>query len=54
MTYSVGDDTRSFVVQGASDWLDVGQPLRIVAPVSGIAGGPWQIVLFVTDDSDNT
>ncbi len=54
VAYSVGDDTRLFVVQGAGDWFDAGQPLRIVAPVSGVASSPWQIVLFVADDSDNT
>ncbi|MHA5863379.1 hypothetical protein ACVSMD_13285, partial [Pseudomonas aeruginosa] len=26
----------------------------IVAPVSGVASSPWQIVLFVADGSDNT
>ncbi|MCS9265377.1 type VI secretion system baseplate subunit TssK [Pseudomonas aeruginosa] len=54
VAYSVGDDTRLFVVQGAGDWFDAGQPLRIVAPVSGVASSPWQIVLFVADVSDNT
>ena len=54
VAYSVGDDTRLFVVQGAGDWFDAGQPLRIVAPVSGVASSPWQIVLFVADGSDNT
>lgn len=49
-----GDDTRLFVVQGVGDWFDAGQPLRIVAPVSGVASSPWQIVLFVADGSDNT
>ncbi|MFL4185386.1 type VI secretion system baseplate subunit TssK [Pseudomonas aeruginosa] len=54
VAYSVGDDTRLFVVQGAGDWFDAGQPLRIVAPVCGVASSPWQIVLFVADGSDNT
>ncbi|MBF3094133.1 type VI secretion system baseplate subunit TssK, partial [Pseudomonas aeruginosa] len=54
VAYSVGDDTRLFVVQGVGDWFDAGQPLRIVAPVSGVASSPWQIVLFVADGSDNT
>lgn len=54
VAYSVGDDTRLFVVQGAGDWFDAGQPLRIVAPVSGVASSPWQIVLFVADGSDNS
>lgn len=46
VAYSVGDDTRIFVVQAAGEWFDPQQPLHVVLPGGGGSVGPWQLVLF--------
>ncbi|MDY7560401.1 type VI secretion system baseplate subunit TssK [Pseudomonas sp. 10B1] len=50
VAYSVGDDTRLFVIQAIGQWFDPAQPLHIVSPVAGGAVSPWQVVLLI----DNT
>lgn len=51
--YSVGEDTRLFVVQANGPWFDPAQPLNIVAAASGSGASPWQIVLFIANpDAD--
>jgi len=54
VAYSVGDDTRLFVVQAEGPWFDAQLPLQIVAPALAQASQPWQVVLFVAqaDESD--
>lgn len=47
VAYSVGDDTRLFVVAASGQWFDGQLPLHIVAPASTQASSPWQVVLFV-------
>ncbi|EIK95425.1 hypothetical protein PMM47T1_16590 [Pseudomonas sp. M47T1] len=47
--YSVGEDTRLFVVQATGNWFDPGQPLNIVAPTTAGGASPWQIVLFLNN-----
>ncbi|SSB99333.1 type VI secretion system protein ImpJ [Pseudomonas sp. 43mfcvi1.1] len=47
VAYSVGDDTRLFVVAASGQWFDGQLPLHIVAPASAQASSPWQVVLFV-------
>ncbi|PAU59179.1 type VI secretion system baseplate subunit TssK [Pseudomonas indica] len=50
VAYSVGEDTRLFVVQAAGEWFDPQQKLRIVQPGSSGGIGPWQVVLFMAAD----
>lgn len=47
--FSVGEDTRLFVVQAAGSWFDPAQPLNIVAAASAVGASPRQIVLFVAN-----
>ncbi len=49
VAYSVGEDTRLFVVQAAGEWFDPEQKLCIVVPGQAAPVGPWQVVLFVTN-----
>lgn len=53
VAYSVGDDTRLFVVSASGQWFDGQLPLHIVAPASGQASGPWQVVLFVAQTGES-
>jgi len=53
VAYSVGDDTRLFVVQAAGEWFDAEQPLRIVASASTLVSGPWQVVLFIANTNES-
>ncbi|MDI2590656.1 type VI secretion system baseplate subunit TssK [Pseudomonas sp. 681] len=52
VAYSVGDDTRLFVVTADGQWFDGQLPLQIVAPASKPASSPWQVVLFVPQTSE--
>lgn len=47
VAYSVGDDTRLFVVNAGGQWFDGQLPLHIVALASAQVSSPWQVVLFV-------
>ncbi|HEF4760676.1 TPA: type VI secretion system baseplate subunit TssK [Pseudomonas putida] len=47
VAYSVGDDTRLFVVTAEGSWFDPQAPLVIAAPAAKPASSPWQVVLFV-------
>lgn len=51
VAYSVGDDTRLFVVVAEGQWFDGQLPLHIVAPTSALTSSPWQVVLFVEQAS---
>ena len=53
VAYSVGDDTRLFVVSASGQWFDGQLPLHIVAPASAQASGPWQVVLFVAQTGES-
>lgn len=53
VAYSVGDDTRLFVVQAEGQWFDAQLPLQIVSPASVLASNPWQVVLFITQASES-
>ncbi|WP_137805608.1 type VI secretion system baseplate subunit TssK [Pseudomonas sp. G(2018)] len=52
VAYSVGDDTRLFVVTAEGQWFDAQLPLVIAAPASKLAGSPWQVVLFVAQANE--
>ncbi len=52
VAYGVGDDTRIFVVQAAGEWFDPAQALNIVSPGPGQGSSPWQVVLFIANESD--
>lgn len=52
VAYSVGDDTRLFVVTAEGSWFDGRLPLVIAAPASKLASSPWQVVLFVAQASE--
>ncbi|TNF80199.1 type VI secretion system baseplate subunit TssK [Pseudomonas sp. ICMP22404] len=54
VAYSVGDDTRLFVVAASGQWFDGQLPLHIVAPASTQASSPWQVVLFVAQVGEST
>lgn len=49
VSYSVGDDTRLFVLSTLSEWFDATQRLRITPSGSGDSVAPWEIVLFVSE-----
>jgi type VI secretion system protein ImpJ len=49
VAYSVGEDTRLFVVQAAGEWFDPEQKLCLVVPGQVALVGPWQVVLFVAN-----
>lgn len=53
VAYSVGDDTRLFVVAASGQWFDGQLPLHIVAPASHQASSPWQVVLFVAQAGES-
>ncbi|MGW8466281.1 type VI secretion system baseplate subunit TssK [Pseudomonas sp. CLCA07] len=53
VSYSVGDDTRLFVVMAEGQWFDGQLPLQIAAPASKPASSPWQVVLFVAQASES-
>lgn len=53
VAYSVGDDTRLFVVTAEGQWFDGQLPLLIAAPASRQASSPWQVVLFVAQASES-
>ncbi|MBC3383083.1 type VI secretion system baseplate subunit TssK [Pseudomonas sp. Z1-12] len=53
VAYSVGDDTRLFVVAASGQWFDGQLPLHIVAPASAQASSPWQVVLFVAQAGES-
>ena len=53
VTYSVGDDTRLFVVTAEGQWFDGKLPLLIAAPASKPTSSPWQVVLFVAQASES-
>lgn len=52
VAYSVGDDTRLFVVTAEGSWFDGQLPLVIAAPASKPASSPWQVVLFVAQANE--
>jgi type VI secretion system protein ImpJ len=52
VAYSVGDDTRLFVVTAEGPWFDGQLPLVIAAPASKPASSPWQVVLFVAQANE--
>ncbi|MDH4584387.1 type VI secretion system baseplate subunit TssK [Pseudomonas sp. BN415] len=49
VAYSVGEDTRLFVVQATGEWFDPEQKLCLVVPGQAALVGPWQVVLFVAN-----
>ena len=49
VAYSVSEDTRLFALQGAREWFDPSQRLRILVPGGGSGVEPWEVVLFVPD-----
>ncbi|MBV4477541.1 type VI secretion system baseplate subunit TssK [Pseudomonas botevensis] len=53
VAYSVGDDTRLFVVTAEGTWFDAQLPLVIAAPVARLTSSPWQVVLFVAQTSES-
>lgn len=52
VAYSVGDDTRLFVVTAEGNWFDAQLPLVIAAPATRLTSSPWQVVLFVAQNSE--
>ncbi|PNB49728.1 type VI secretion system baseplate subunit TssK [Pseudomonas sp. GW456-12-10-14-LB2] len=52
VAYSVGDDTRLFVVTAEGSWFDAQLPLMIAAPATRLTSSPWQVVLFVAQNSE--
>ncbi|WP_296218669.1 type VI secretion system baseplate subunit TssK [Pseudomonas sp. UBA2684] len=52
VAYSVGDDTRIFIVQASGEWFDPAQALHIVSPSHAQGSSPWQVVLFITNASE--
>jgi len=54
VAYSVGADTRLFVVNAQGEWFNSQLPLQIVASGSQLASSPWQVVLFVPQVTENT
>ena len=52
VAYSVGDDTRLFVINAQGQWFNSQLPLQIVASGSQLASSPWQVVLFVAQAAD--
>ncbi|WP_085639881.1 MULTISPECIES: type VI secretion system baseplate subunit TssK [unclassified Pseudomonas] len=53
MAYSVGDDTRLFVVNAEGTWFDAQLPLMIAAPAAKLTSSPWQVVLFVPQTGES-
>ncbi|PMX00656.1 type VI secretion system baseplate subunit TssK [Pseudomonas sp. FW215-R2] len=53
VAYSVGDDTRLFVVTAEGNWFDAQLPLMIAAPATRLTSSPWQVVLFVAQNSES-
>jgi type VI secretion system protein ImpJ len=53
VAYSVGDDTRLFVVAAEGNWFDAQLPLVIAAPATRLTSSPWQVVLFVAQNSES-
>ncbi|WP_423203743.1 type VI secretion system baseplate subunit TssK [Pseudomonas kribbensis] len=53
VAYSVGDDTRLFVVTAEGNWFDAQLPLVIAAPATRLTSSPWQVVLFVAQNSES-
>ncbi|WP_248740830.1 type VI secretion system baseplate subunit TssK [Pseudomonas sp. MWU12-2029] len=53
VAYSVGDDTRLFVVTAEGNWFDAQLPLVIAAPANRLTSSPWQVVLFVAQNSES-
>ncbi|MCU0120930.1 type VI secretion system baseplate subunit TssK [Pseudomonas sp. B2M1-30] len=53
VAYSVGDDTRLFVVTAEGTWFDAQLPLVIAAPAARLTSSPWQVVLFVAQTSES-
>lgn len=49
IAYSVGADTRLFVLEGEREWFDPSQRLRILVPGGGAGVEPWEVVLFVPE-----
>ncbi|MCH4902292.1 type VI secretion system baseplate subunit TssK [Pseudomonas sp. B707] len=52
VAYSVGEDTRLFVVTAEGSWFDAQLPLMIAAPATRLTSSPWQVVLFVAQNSE--
>lgn len=52
VAYSVGDDTRLFVLSTQSEWFDPAQRLRIASSGGSGAVEPWEVVLFVTEQDE--
>ncbi len=49
VSYSVGEETRLFVLTAQGEWFDAAQRLRIAMPNGGASAEPWEVVLFVQD-----
>ena len=49
LAFSVGEETRLFVIQATGEWFDPEQLLHIVMPGQTTHASPWQIVLFVAN-----
>lgn len=52
LAYGVGEDTRLFVVQAAGEWFDPEQRFCLIVPGQAAQVGPWQVVLFVNQDTE--
>ncbi|MHA6493087.1 type VI secretion system baseplate subunit TssK [Pseudomonas borbori] len=52
VSYSVGDDTKLFVVQAAGEWFDPAQRLRIVSSSHAQSSAPWQLVLLIANANE--
>lgn len=50
-SYSVGEDTRLFMLSDFGEWLKEGEPLVVAGPVQ--TEEPWEIVLFAPDNGDS-
>ena len=50
---SAGTDTRLFVLTAEGAWFDAQLPLMIAAPAAKLTSSPWQVVLFVAQNSES-
>lgn len=53
VAYSVGEDTRLFVITAQGAWFDAQLPLIIAAPAAKLTSSPWQVVLFIAQNNES-
>lgn len=53
VAYSVGDDTRLFVLLAGGEWFQPEEPLWLASPSGGQAVAPWEALLFVPDPAED-